>query len=98
MRTAASAAALIKQHDPVDTRIEEGSHLRVRAAARSAVQENSGFAVRVAAFFKVQLVHVRDAQKSSAKRLNGGIESPALSLGHLVFIHFDFLGIQLVGR
>src|SRR4051812_32661394 len=78
MRPALAAAALIKQHDSIALRIEKGPHLRVGAATRTAVQEYRRLTLWIATFFEVDFVHVRYAQKSGAKRLDGRIQAPTV--------------------
>jgi hypothetical protein len=74
MRTALAGAALIEEHDVVALRIEEAPHLRIGTAARAAVQEDSGFAARVAAFLVIDFVAVGDAEVAAVVRLDGGIK------------------------
>src|SRR3982751_4619605 len=80
-RPALATAALIEQHDAITLRVGEPAHLRIRAAARPAVQEHDGFALWIAAFLVVQLVHVRDAQEARVERLDGWIEVLRLARG-----------------
>src|SRR5579871_6006151 len=87
---ALAAAALIEVHDAVFFRVEKPALLGLRAAARAAVQEDYGLAVRIAAFLKINFVDWRNLQASGMKRLNRRIE-PRARLLHQRLAH-TFIG------
>src|SRR5688572_25664674 len=82
MRAAAPAAALVEQHDAIGVGIEKTAGAIVAAGARAAVHEDRGFAVRIAALFVVDLVHVGYAEHAAVVRLDRGIQRAA-SAGRL---------------
>jgi len=79
---ALAAAALIEEHDAVCGGIEEAALLRLGAAARAAVHEDHGLAVRVARLLEVDLVQIGDLERPGAVRLDLGIEGAALGGVH----------------
>src|SRR5690606_37071965 len=56
VRRAAPATALIEQDDAIDGGIEEPPLFRVGAAARAAVDEHHGFALRIARLLEIDVV------------------------------------------
>src|SRR5271165_822581 len=76
-RAAAAAAALVEHDDAVMTRVEKLPRALVGAGAGSAVQEHGRLARRVAAFFIVNLMDVRDAQVAVPKGLERRIQFAA---------------------
>ena len=74
VRPAASAAALIEQHDAIRVRIEKAPGAIVAAGAGAAVHEDRRLALGVAAFLVVDLVHRRHAQHAALVRLDRWIQ------------------------
>src|SRR5205814_466499 len=72
------AAALIEENDAIHRRIEIAPVLRLRAAARAAMEEHHGLAVRIAALFPVELVDGRDLQTTGSKRLDVGVQDATI--------------------
>src|SRR5262245_29195280 len=72
--TAFPTAALIEQNDAVMVGIEKTPVFGQSPAPRSAVNEHRGTPLRVAAFFEVNLVKLRNAQHSGAVGLQGWVK------------------------
>jgi hypothetical protein len=75
MRPAAAAAALVEEDDAIARGIEKPACARIAARAGTAVQENRGPALGIAAFLPVDLVTMADGQVSLAACLDRRIKS-----------------------
>jgi hypothetical protein len=74
MRRRAPAAALVEQQHAVLRGVEEAPVFRRAAAARAAVQEHRGFAVRVSAHLPVDLVAIAGVEHAGLEGLDRRIE------------------------
>ena len=63
-----AAPPLVEQDDAISSRIEPASAIRRAAAARPAMQEERGLALRIAAHFPMELVCVPNWKTSGTKR------------------------------
>jgi hypothetical protein len=74
VRPAAATTALVEHDDAITAWVEESAGAYIGTCTRPAMEEDRGLALRVAAFFPVDLVFRRDAQPAAAIRLDLGIQ------------------------
>ncbi len=90
MRRGAPATALIEQDDVVMGRVKETPGIGATARAGASVQENHGFAIRIAALLVVQPMQGTDLQEPAGEGFNRRIEGSQLRAGH---VHTGVFGL-----
>ena len=80
VRGAPPAAALVEEQHVVGGRVEDPTMIRVETAAWSAVEEDGGFAVRVADQFPVDALAVADVEHALLVGLDLRVERSHVDL------------------
>ena len=79
VRRRASAAALVEQDDAVARRVVIAAHGRIAATAGSAMHDEHGFAVALAALLVIEIMAARNSQPAVAVGLDRGIKAEAVA-------------------
>jgi hypothetical protein len=73
VRSTASGAALVEQHDPIAARVEQAAHARRATRPRTAVEHQRRLARPVAAYLPVQALAVADVEHPVLLRLDARV-------------------------